>query len=697
MISLRRLGGALFRCVLFWTIAIGTFWKVGQIIPLFHWNGLAQTFPTVIVRLINGDIAFVAQQFGRPEFSSELASAIAAFAVGLLVSFGIMHTLAVRIAIAWARRRLSGYKDRRSFAAAYEEKIYAHLVRHPLIGNAWKQFDETLLKHEVPDGGIIRNTVRPQSLINYSVMRDQLIGLKFLGQIGGYFVGLGLLLTFIGIVLALQTAGPAVDSGSAEQMKGAMAHLLKIASFKFSTSIAGLTASLLFSLVSRFYVIIIEGGIARFCETAEHQMLYTPPQAVTFAMHEVAKEQRDQLKEINSDRYFTRIAEHVSPLLEQALSKAVTPVISEIGKSVSSSMQGSAGVEMTRLGETLAQMQTTLESTRHGLQGSGEDFARRMTEAAENLNRLVENAGRNLENSAEQSRVGLTEVMAALKEAFAAASTRVQDELGAAANGATGQLEAVMGQVLAKLESQVTGFTGSVAKVQEQAATSVSEAERQIKTAQEQATAVISATAGEVAKAMESGLAEVLQRVRVEIDRLEAAMRAGQAAYERQASAIGDVAGQTRGLADAFSRTAQDVRAAAAPLAQTGADMAAVSRQMSDALEQTVTRFDKASLATNELVETLRRQIQQLGELWAGYKGQFDKVDQDLGRAVQTLAEATGAQSDRLTGFVRDVDKELSNCLDRLTPLLSALSESSGTFSEGLDELTRALSRVAAE
>jgi ABC-type transporter Mla subunit MlaD len=684
--------GAL-RILLFWAITGVVFWGIGHVVPLLAWDGLKEQFAHVSMSLIGGDVAVVAEAFGQPGFSAALASAIAAFAIGLLAAYGLTHVLYVWVSMFRANRAVSRFSDRRAFAAAYEDEVLGRLVQHPLIGTAWKEFDETLLKHEVPEQGIIRNTIRPQSFVNYALIREKLIGLKMLNQIGGYFVALGLLLTFIGIVLALRTAGPAVNSGSAEEMKGAMAHLLDIASFKFSTSIAGLAASLLFALLARIYTIIIEDGLARFCDAAEHQMLYTPPQSITFAMHEVAMEQRDQLKEINSDRYFTRIAEHMSPLLEQALSKAVTPVIGEIGKQVSSSVQGSAGVEMARLGETLAQMQSTLESTKTGLQGTGEEFARRMTEAADNLNKVVANAGRNLERSAEQSRSGLADIMTALREAFNAASTRVNDELGSAAQGATDRLETVMGRVLKRLEEQVVGFTGSVSKVQEQTATSVVELERQMRAAQEQASAVISATAGEVAKAMETGLAEAIEKIRVEVNRIETSMRAGQAAYERQAGAISEVAGQTKGLADAFARTAQEVRSAANPLAQTSSELATVTRQITETNERTAARFGEAAGAAKELAGSLSEQIQALNVLWAGYKGQFDKVDQDLAKAIQSLASATDTQSDRLHKFVGTVDKDLSGCLDKLSPLLQSLEQNSQELSDSVETLARTLTR----
>src|SRR6185312_13821072 len=207
-----------------------------------------------------------------------------------------------------------------------------------------------------------------------------------------------------------------------------------IASLKFMTSIAGLGSSIVFALMARLIVVSIERSFSKFCETAERQLLYTPPQSITVQMHEVAKEQRDQLKELNSDRYFSQLADTITPLLEQAIGKAMSPVteginnaveqlrstsqsgVETMAKDFAEALHGNAGVEMKGMQDALRQMQKTMAETHQRLQGGGEDFSRRLSEAAENLSRLVNDASGRMEASAEQSRSGLAEVLTSLKQ-----------------------------------------------------------------------------------------------------------------------------------------------------------------------------------------------------------------------------------------------------------------------------------------
>lgn len=122
------------------------------------------------------------------------------------MAYLVMHLALVKLSLRGLRRTVGRYGSRKDFTDAYENTVYPRLKDHPIIGHAWKEFDETLLKGARSPDGVIGNTVRPQAFINFGLLKEKLPGLKMIGSLSGYFVGTGLLLTFIGIVLALNTA-----------------------------------------------------------------------------------------------------------------------------------------------------------------------------------------------------------------------------------------------------------------------------------------------------------------------------------------------------------------------------------------------------------------------------------------------------------------------------------------------------------
>lgn len=650
----------------------------------------------------------------EPAFALSLALGLGCLGGSLLLAFGTMDWLLVRVTLWRVRSLLAKAKDRRSFSDEYENQAYPRLIRHPLIGHAWKEFDETLLKGPRSIDGVIGNTVRPQVFINYGVLRERLSGLKMLGSISGYFVGIGLLLTFAGIVLALHKAGASVSASNAEDMQIAMQELLQIASFKFSTSIAGLGVSIIFAIMAKLIVISLERGVASICEAAEHQMRYVAPQSLAAETNVQSKEQLEQLKEINSDRYFSKLAESITPLLEAAMQRAMSPVTEQIGSAIgklastsqdgvgeliekfSSSVQGGAGAELRQLSETLRDMQTSLTQTQSSMHGSGEDFTRRISEAAENLNRLVTEAGSKLEGGAETNRHALQEMMEALRSTFERANQQIDSDLGTAASGAASKMEATMGAILEKLEGQVGGLMSSMQSFQENSAKGVETTREQIAQAQIAAAGTISSAGAEAAKALEVGLGQALDRINGEFERFETAMRSGASAYGHQASAIGDATNQTRMAADSFAEIAGNVRTISGPLLQSGDRMVQATNEMNTATREAMTGFAQLTANSDRFVESLRATSEQQTSMWAQHSARFEAADRSLAAAVEALGKAMTEQGQSLNERVGEMDRDLSAVLARLHPLVGEIGEHAEELSEAVSMLVR-LQQQAAE
>lgn len=704
-----------FRIICFWTLVVGVPAAADFYFDFLDFPGIGSTVWSAVTTAGLAESAKAIQALSEPGFALTLAADLAAVGGGFLVAYLVMHLALVRLGMRSVRRAVARYDSRKAFSDAYENAIYPWLKEHPLIGHAWKEFDETLLKGARSLDGVIGNTVRPQAFLNFGLLKDKLPGLKIIGSISGYFVGIGLLFTFMGIVLALNTAGDPRNFTSTDAMQSAMVHLLEIASFKFATSIAGLGVSIVFAIFARLIVIFDEGALARFCDAVEHQLCYVPPQSIAVEMNEVAKEQRDELKEINSDRYFTKLAESITPLLEQAMARAMAPVTQQIGDAVgalsstsqsgvtdllkkfSETVQGSAGTELRQLASTLAETNAALEQTQRGLSGSGEDFSRKMADAAETLTRLVSEASSRLEGSAESSRAALQEVVEAMQAAFERANAKVEEDLANAAAGASSKVEEAMSVVMDRIDSQIGVLMSSMQQFQDESALKVAATRDQLATLQTEAASAVSKATSEAAAALESGLTDVLARINEEIERLQAAMQAGVSAYTSQANAISNATERTRETAEAFAGVATQVRSASAPLIQGSERIASASADLRAAVDRSTDELQRAGAASSELAQSLSEQVTRLSQTWDKYREQFDKIDQSLAAAVGTLSEATETQFQRLVDHVNQMDSALERVLGNLKPTLDTISESTSELSETLDNWVRAQTREAAE
>lgn len=74
----------------------------------------------------------------------------------------------------------------------------------------------------------------------------------FMSALPGYFTSVGLILTFLGLVIALYFAAKGFRSGNMDEARQSILQLLNASAFKFITSVAALGCSLFISVFHRF-------------------------------------------------------------------------------------------------------------------------------------------------------------------------------------------------------------------------------------------------------------------------------------------------------------------------------------------------------------------------------------------------------------------------------------------------------------
>lgn len=637
---------------------------------------------------------------GTKNFAFTLATAIGAVAFALFVAHLVCDVLLLRLALKAMRHRVAALSSSRDLAAQ-RDRLRNELGRHPLLGHAWSEFDETLVPHD--DG--LHNTIRPQTFFNLSTLREKVSGLKWQMAEPGYFVGLGLLLTFIGLVIALSRAAAGTGAANADDMRHALQELLQAATFKFSTSIAGLAASITLSFAYKAFSIGTESSLHRLCETIEQKLLYLPPQSVSVTMRDHLAEQLKELKEINSESFFNKLGTEVAPRMQEAFTSAVTPLAERIGDAVgqlnatsqdgvqellsrfTDTLQNGAGTEMRELTNGLHAMLGAMEKVRSDMGRSGDDFSQKMTEAAENLNRLVAEAGRQLGAQSQTSRETLEQMLASLKEIFETATKQIDDNLKDAAEGASIKLTEAMDRVLDKLEGNVGGLSERFQGFNEQAASYIDATRSKVAEAQESSVTAISQASTRAAAALEAGLGEVMKGIRGEVDQFSSALRQSSTSLDGQAKAIDAATLRSREVADVFGRSAEAVKAAIDPVTRSNEKIAQVTSTVGTALEQAGAALGEGQKAAKELTEAVNGQVLRLTALWSDYQQRFAQVDEKLGRAFDKLGEETTKQSQILADRTGQIDMALAKSVERFDQSLRDLAETTEDMSEGIDKL----------
>jgi hypothetical protein len=381
-----------------------------------------------VISLIGGvlgslDPGYLILKLIRPAldlFKSEtIAPDLSALMVVLAIILMVMYRVGqIRPACAALDKRISFLKECVSPGALYDkiDEFDSLMASEKFLAHGWSEFIETCLFTRNNEKVNVEISVRPGVFINMDDAEYSGLNLKWFRSLSGIFVGIGLLLTFIGLVAALYFSSNAINLvidgtkgvSAVEQTKAiqkALAQLLNTATFKFLTSISGLGCSILLGFVERKWTGLIEERFQELCRELERCTIIVTPEQLANRQHHELCLQTDHLKEFSSqfaanlDRTIETVTtevlppvllatiteamrasmpvvmrEALTPVVERldAVSQAVTAaqsaplqaIIEEFGATVSAS----GGREIKAVAETLAVLPDQLSAAAQDLQ-----------------------------------------------------------------------------------------------------------------------------------------------------------------------------------------------------------------------------------------------------------------------------------------------------------------------------------------
>src|SRR5882757_9639688 len=208
------------------------------------------------------------------------------------------------------------------------------MLRTRYLRHSWQKFRQTLIEPSAgEDRGpkVVLNTARPQNYFNTAEA-----GLRFplYRAMPNLLVGIGLLLTFFGLVTALFFTTVAIKSAAdLAASQNALRNLLYAASFKFYTSIAGLGGSIVLTLTLRYGTSAIEKAFDKLASTLESKLVFVTPESIAFDHYREAQEQTRNLRLFNTEVAISvgkRVEEALVATLPNQLTQAMAPMIKNL-------------------------------------------------------------------------------------------------------------------------------------------------------------------------------------------------------------------------------------------------------------------------------------------------------------------------------------------------------------------------------
>ncbi|MBV8888523.1 MAG: hypothetical protein JO305_02525 [Alphaproteobacteria bacterium] len=480
-----------------------------------------------------------------------------------------------------------------------------------MFGAAWNEYRQCLKEG---DDGVLYPR-RPDEYLGLHAITSASFPARFFAAAHGYFIGIGLLFTFIGLVAALKFAAAGVASSDLAAAKEALNYLLSAAAFKFVTSIAGLGSSLLLSVAARSVTFAIEGAAHGLAGDLERAMAPIFTEILAYDQLAATREQVDQLERIGASlRAVPASGAAVpagseprpspSPVSDsEALERVLTAFVAEL--------RGSAGMEMRQVATKLSEIGDAIGHMQHHIGNSGEAFADQLSLAA---SRLLSAA-------------------ATLQESFDGRADKVGARIDALAH------------TFAQSEAM---FADAASRAARSMGQSVKGAGDEIASGVVQATKTLLATSEALAQRL-SGLL---------------------GGFDGFNASLGSQVGSMRDIASSLDRTKQALDDSAGIWLRAAAPVIASvegSRQTTAELSQIADRVGTAQRNMTEMARAVAQVSDKATAVWDNYSTRFEKVDDDLQAVFEQLRGGTRAFGDEVMDFVGKLDASLAKSMDALS------------------------------
>jgi ABC-type transporter Mla subunit MlaD len=509
--------------------------------------------------------------------------------------------------------------------------------RSDCLKENWLQYKKTLIHR----GRIDCLTALPSDFINLGKLGLE-APLRRFGKWSGLFVGIGLCMTFLGIVAALYAATKAINAAtisgenSTEAMQQALKDLLHAASFKFYTSIFGLLASLIVNYMEKYFRRKLENKIGGFCLEIERLLPVVTPEQLLADQVEEAKQTTTQLKQFNSEMreglialsgaMDTALHANVDPLrdgiyrvghnlgiMEQTIGENIGKMqertLNTLAERLGSVVNDHAGNELNGLAQTLGHLTSSLSKMTYSLeQGSG-SFAE------------------TLESSVKELRMGIT----GLSEATNNISKSVNEDISKAQQ---------------MLQERMVVLTNELSSRGQEAATHLTEA-----------TSTVLGT-------MQGSVAEVGAQVQFMTVSLQQASQA--LVSHRQA--VNQASSQTQSAAQTIEQASHSLGGATSP-------MQASVKSLDDSMKKYLEGASTLNSSVRQAETAIRTASESLEQNWKQHVGRFKDLDADLAKILHQITQALNDNTTKVSTYVQEIDDNMGKAVGQFADSLESLNE----------------------
>ncbi|WP_200861816.1 anti-phage ZorAB system protein ZorA [Marinobacter sp. C1S70] len=341
-------------------------------------------------------------------------------------------------------RTLISDQDKKSLASNRREVLQkAMALKQEDVGKVWREFDESLVISG--DQKALFNTLDADHFFNARTLAPGLTGSRLLAATPSFLVAIGVLGTFVGLTVGLDSLNLSSRSDIPELRDG-IDRLIQGATVAFMTSVWGVGLSLLLNMIEKFMERSALSKIKSVQQEIDFLYPRIPAEQSLVHIADSSRESKEALQELH-ERIGDRLQESIKGVSD-SMEEAFTTALNKIMAPAIESLVSNASQQSTQVLERLVG-----------------DFVEGVSGAAKNQGALLEQAASDVNNAVTDMSSQLGELFTKLNEqqerqleSSRQQASQFDDQISRVADSASSSqkaLEDKFGQLMASFSEQV--------------------------------------------------------------------------------------------------------------------------------------------------------------------------------------------------------------------------------------------------
>lgn len=542
------------------------------------------------------------------------------------------------------------------------EHLNEELSKNKFIEPFWRKFNESLLKTgNFEDKGKVYSTIGANYLFNEVNLIYSCINIQIYKAVPSILTGLGILGTFLGLILGLSQIDLATSDINV--LKNGIKGLLSGASMAFSTSLVGISLSILFLFIKRSIMSSLSKKIIKLQSTIDNLFIYKSPESILYDIFDNIKEQTDELKKFN-----TELAISIANALDEKLASSLTPTFEKLLNAIK---------ELTKTGVSQLSKSITEEA-----RTEIENLKVVLNSAAITLEETINNSQKNQQQTTEIFNGFLKEVQKHqdafynnIKETISNLIDKVEQTTSTQQEQLNNMTSKSIETLLQLMEQFSTNISKLVNNLEHQSNNIYQEMDTKIK---------------ELSSLIKERFEEISKQQKTEREQLDLMLKQLNTTLVQ----IEDIMKDAGLVAEEFSSSVKPIKEASENLFKSIQDIKNQYEYIKNTFDDSHELLKNHLSLIRDSVTSLLEATSHTQRAWSAYENKFGQIREDLeiifneiSKGLKEYAEITGRN---LSNVLGEFDDQLSKAVERIGGAVQDLKELHEIFIEEVEQLKQA-------